>query len=130
MVQVNIEKLALDFIFLHQSALTTGKKQVLTFNTKKHCYSYQNRTQYLSTGVQFGAIPSSKGPPSSPEHEIIEPVTFEKYMVVFYPDGKTQSGAVYLSDEAHHHSYALTVPVSHVLTIYKYRYFKNHWERI
>ena len=129
-VRATLEKLALDFIFLQQSALTTGKKQILTLDLQTNSYAYHKRHEPFIHGVQFGTILGAQGPPSSPKQTIIEPITFEKSLVVFYPDGKMQPGALYVCDEAHYYLYALTVPVSHVSSLYKYRYQKNHWERI
>ena len=115
---------------MQRCAMVSGERKNIFFDTDTNSYSLQGETVKLSQSVVFGVIDGIKGPPSHVIATISHPVTFEKFHITFYPDGKMRPGAVYLSDDHHHVCYALTVPISHVSSIYTYRYNKDHWERL
>ena len=125
-VSSDLEKINMTFSYLQQSSITGNKKIELKFNQPK-TYSYENIKEELSNNVEFNIIDGIKGPPSMPTKQISSPVTFLNNQVMFYPDGKIQPGTAYLVDKSKKYLYALTVPVSQVSFIRKYKNQNNKW---
>ena len=115
---------------MQQSAMTSGISKILHIDRERNEYTFFNEKVSLSSFVRFGYLKGAKGPPSDPTKLINFPITFDGGDVVFYPDGKIRPGAVYLIDEQEQVCYALTVPIAHTSSIYKYRYNHVCWERI
>ncbi|HJZ24036.1 MAG TPA: hypothetical protein VJ201_06270 [Candidatus Babeliales bacterium] len=116
----DVKKLSMTLLFLQQCALSTGKKQILEFNQAQNSYRYLDQQVSLSNNVIFRAPPGAYGPPSHHEKKLIKPISFDNSQVILYPDGKMRPGAVYIADESVRWCYAVTVPVSHIYSIYTY----------
>jgi len=131
-----VEKLYSVFNYLQQSAITTGKVKILEFNLENNSYSYKevknnnfdhniitvDKNEKLSLNVKFSVINGIKGPPSTPTNYLNKPVTFIDNKVKFYSNGTIQPGTVYLTDSKKQYLYAITVPISQVSLIRKYKY--------
>ena len=128
-VASDLEKLHMTFSYLQQSAISSNRNYILTFNKSDNSYSYENRREKLSQGVQFATITRVKGSPST-NADIVKPITFVNEKIIFYPNGQIQPGSVYLSDTRQKYLYAITVPISQISFIRKYKYQRNKWTLI
>lgn len=118
-------------MYLHQRAKSNFKLKSLEFDQKNRSFKYNNQSHTLSSGVEFGSIPDIKGPPSSPKKQIDNPITFEGNKILFYPDGAISAGTVYLVDKKKHQIFALSISVSYISFIRKYKYVpKSGWQQI
>jgi prepilin-type N-terminal cleavage/methylation domain-containing protein len=117
-----VDKLFSVFSYLQQAAIAGNKDLMLQFNIELNSYSFENTKIQLSEYTKFAIKEGVKGPPSSPIKTISSPITFIKEQVVFYADGKMQPGTVYLTDSKKHYLYAITIPISQVSLIRKYKY--------
>ena len=121
-----VDKLFSVFSYLQQAAIASNKDFVLQFDKQNNFYSFENTKIQLSKHIKFAIKEGVKGPPSSPVKTLSNPITFIKEEVVFYADGKMQPGTVYLTDSKKHYLYAITIPISQVSLIRKYKY-TNRW---
>ncbi len=122
-----LDKLQIVCQYLQKKALSTGSKEYLNFNMTEHTYFYNNHSQKLASGVYFGIISGINGPPAHPIGPIIAPITFPKQRITFYPNGSISAGTVYLINQDQHSFYALTIPVSQVSFIRKYKLQAGTW---
>ena len=106
-----------------------GKQETLYCDRNSNSYRYKNSMHILPASVCFGTAPGVKGPPSSPDFVISNPVTFKDSAIIFYPDGVIQAGAIYLTDNRKRCTYALSCAVSKVSYLRKYQY-TNRWDLI
>lgn len=130
LVRSDLERIAMTCAYAQRCAMVNGVSQEMFFDITRSEFKIGERVDKLSRNVLFGSVPGAKGPPSAPEHLISSPITFKQCRMTFYPDGKMQPGAVYLTDHDHTCLYALTVAVSHISSIREYRYGTERWERI
>jgi len=130
-----VDKLFSVFSYLQQAAIASNKDLVLQFDAANNSYSFGDREyrlsaeasakagrENLSEHTKFAIKQDIKGPPSSPINALTKPNTFVNSQVVFYADGKMQPGTVYLTDSKKHYLYAITIPISQVSLIRKYKY--------
>lgn len=102
------------------TAVSSGTAQEIILDPAGHIYSYNNHQYHLPRTISFGAAPGVQGPPGCPTHVITSPHSFNNNRITFYHDGIVQAGAVYLTDGTH--TCALTISVSAVSFLRKYRY--------
>jgi type II secretory pathway pseudopilin PulG len=122
----DLEKLNMTFAFMQQDAVSSNKNETLIFNDNKS-YSFLNYKEKLSNNIEFGLLPKIKGPPSSPNKVVTNPISFTNNKVIFYSNGQIQPGTVYLTDKFKEYQYALTVPISQVSFIRKYKNENGKW---
>jgi hypothetical protein len=112
--------------YLHQKAIACNEKQELVFLPKQNSFVYLDKeTQVikkLHKHISFGFPLGAKGPPSCPKSPIKKTITFCDNKIVFYPDGTTSPGSVYLTDISKKYFKALTCPLSQVFFIRTYEY--------
>ncbi len=123
----DLEKLNMIFPYLQQCAVSSNKNITLKFDPINHEYSFENQKVKLSRNVEFGIKNEIKGSPASASKNINSPISFVNNQTIFYSTGKIQPGSVYLIDSAKKYLYALTVPVSQISFIRKYRYENGKW---
>ena len=128
-VRAELEHLYSVSYYLQRRALMLHKSQTLTFDRQTNSYQANGKKYRLSSQVRFGTANGVKGPPSSPETFITQPITFVNNSISFHPDGVIQAGAVYLTDSGKHCTYALSCSVSSVAYLRKYQY-TNAWHLI
>ncbi|MCK4499119.1 hypothetical protein KAU11_01325 [Candidatus Babeliales bacterium] len=130
LVKSEVEQLHTTFSFLQQKALATGAKQKLSFDISNNRYTYQLKsklvTHTLPAKVSFDFLPNALGPPSKANRPITQASTFGAY-ITFFPDGTITPGTIYLVDNNKKIMNALTVPVSDVSYVRKYRYGDKRW---
>ncbi len=131
MVRAEVEKLASACRYLRQLAMTTNTQQKLVFDLQNNSYSttsvrpedLRDNGYKLSSCVRFGTGNRLiLGPPSAPTKQIVEPITYPKHEIVFYPDGIISSGLVYMSDTSGKYVYAMSTPVSGISFLRTYVY--------
>ncbi|MFA6066221.1 MAG: hypothetical protein WC707_03495 [Candidatus Babeliaceae bacterium] len=122
LVRMELDALYSLYAMLQQRALLHNREQCLYFDDKTNSYRYDNVIRTCGRGVCFGVQKGVLGPPSSPAHEIRDAIMFDKHVCIFYPDGKIQSGSIYLTNAARDVSYALTCPVAAVSYVRMYAY--------
>ncbi|HRN78301.1 MAG TPA: prepilin-type N-terminal cleavage/methylation domain-containing protein [Candidatus Dependentiae bacterium] len=129
LVRAEIEKLYTTCQHARCLAMATNQIQTIYFNTRDNTYSFGDRHEKLTQGIQFGFITGSKGPPAQPQLPLYKPITFQGDKIIFYPDGIVTSGTVYLIDAQGHTMYALSNAVAQVsyLRLYVYR---TGWKKI
>lgn len=115
------------FCHLQQVAISSNKILTLQFNIPSNSYSFQNNSVILSKNVTYGVVDYAKGPPSLPNKIINKPITFKNNQVIFSHDGKINPGTIYLSDKLKRYLYAITIPISQVSLIRKYKYLNKQW---
>ena len=133
-----IEKLYSDFYFLQQKAISKNEKQELFLELNNNLYFYnvldKKVIRKFSNFIEFGFLKSVKGPPSCPRKYINKAVTFKKYdsfyKVEFFNNGIVSAGTIYLIDKNKKYMNALTVGVSNVFYIRKYKFVNSHWLEI
>lgn len=126
-VACELEKLNMAFAYLQQAAITSNKNLSLKFDPSTNSYSYENYHEKLSKNIIFGTKEGIKGSPSTTNQILSNAITFVNNQVTFYANGKIQPGSVYLVDSAKQFMFALTVPVSQISFIRKYKYKDNKW---
>lgn len=129
-VRSHVHRFVADCAYLQRMAMVSGQKKSLHIDVDHHAYTFQGERVAGEWGVCFGTVPGAQGPPSDPHTEIKYASSFGDNTIIFYPDGKMRPGSLYLTDTQHRVGYAVTVPISHVSTMYTYRYTAGHWERI
>ena len=120
-----IDKLHSIAHYLARRAQMTNQEQVLQFDRFGKSYRFNGRKETLPKGIEFGTLPSIKGPPSSALHAITNPITFKGERITFHPQGIMQSGTVYLMHKKQQSIYALSCAVAQVSFLRKYRYDKR-----
>lgn len=120
-----IDKLHSITYYLQRRAQMTNQTQVLQFDRLGKSYSFNGKKEILAQGIEFGTLPSTKGPPSSALHAITNPITFKGEKITFHPQGIMQSGTVYLMHKKNQSMYALSCAVAQVSFLRKYRYDKR-----
>ncbi len=126
LVASQAEKLHMVFNYMQQSAISCNKNLSLKFSTNS--YTYDKYQEILPVGIIFGFKPGAKGPPAFPSHKINSAISFVGNQVTFFSTGQIQPGTAYLIDSEKNYLYAVTVPVSQVSFIRKYRYESNKWQ--
>lgn len=129
MLRAEVEKLYAACMYAQRTAMVTNEEQTLKFDPGTKSYSINDRKEQLPKNIDFGFLPGSKGPPSSPQHLIKSPITFQQQNITFNSRGIIKPGTVYLIDSNHHHMTALSSPISQVSFLRKYRYDKK-WKLI
>lgn len=124
-VHSEIDKLYAIAHYLSRRAQMTNQEQVLEFNRFGNSYSFNGRTETLPKGIEFGVLPTVKGPPSAPLRSIAGPITFKGEKISFHPQGIMQSGTVYVINKKQQRMYALSCAVAQVSFLRKYRYDKR-----
>lgn len=122
MVKTEVEKLFLICRSLQQEAISCNEQRILSFDEAHQSYRYGNTVEKLNRSVNFGIIPTVKGPPASPTHVLTKAITFGGGKIIFSPDGIIQSGSVYLVSNDKQSLYALCSPVSQVSFLRMYCY--------
>ena len=123
--QSEIDKLYSIAHYLQRRAQMTNQEQVLRFDRFGKSYSFNGRQETLPKGIEFGTLPSIKGPPASPLRDVTNPITFKGEKITFHPQGIMQSGTVYLMHKKQQKMYALSCAVAQVSFLRKYRYDKR-----
>lgn len=101
-------------------ALATGTPCSMLFSDDQR-YRIGAREHTLPTGVYFGWVPDSSGPPSRPNRLICRAATFENNILTCHPDGTLTPGTVYLTDSARRWMCAVSCAIDHgVVTTYRY----------
>lgn len=121
-VRAELENIYGTCCMLQRLALMQGAPQMLIFDQDARSYRYADCVCHLPKSVCFGTAYGVKGPPSSPDYVLANPITFKDSTIIFYPDGIIQSGAVYLTDTKKSCTYALSCAVSKVSYLRKYQY--------
>lgn len=125
-VASEVEKLATVCLYLRQLALVTQRNQTLMIDQLTNTYRSEECTYALSSGVRFGFLPNTYGPPSNPQSLIVKGVTFSNEKIVFHADGSISSGTLYLVDSLATYFYALTTPSGQAPCIRQYEY-QQRW---
>lgn len=125
-IALELDKLQIICQLLQKKAVSTGQKEYLSFNLREHNYFYLNHFEKLSDGIFFETCPGVKGPPASPKETISSAITFPNQKITFYSNGTISAGTAYLKN-AQNNLYAITVPVSQVSFIRKYKYIHGIW---
>lgn len=128
-VRHELEALMRTCVFLQQRAMTRGQSETLLFNTGQNTYTYDNEQYTLPTNVCFGILPGVHGPPSAPHKPLTAPITFEGQRITFFSDGIISAGLICLTDINKRYMYALSVGISQVSYLRKYRY-NGAWSRL
>jgi type II secretory pathway pseudopilin PulG len=123
--------------YLQQASIAAGKKHILYINKKERLYFYLLRgirtiKHSLYSEIDFGSLPESLGPPASPNHLIVDPITFptedkKNYTITFYPDGTISAGSIYVRTKRHNFMAALTYQVGGISSLRTYRYQQGMW---
>ena len=126
-VRAELEHLYNTCFYLQRRALMTKKSQTVSFDLEHNSYSANGRVYRLPSHVIFGTMQGVKGPPSSPENLLTEPITFKDNSAIFHPNGIIKPGAIYLTDSSKRCTYALSCAVSTVYYLRKYQY-TDRWQ--
>ncbi len=129
-LRLELEKMYALFFYLQHVAVARNQQQTLVFDTAKNTYRADQRQEHLPSGIKFGFLPHTSGPPSKPKKQITSPITFVDNTAEFYPDGTFSAGTIYMVDDERKAFYALTSAVSPVCFIRKYRYAQGSWKKI
>ncbi len=122
LIRAELEHLYVTCYLLQRRAMMIQEAQTLTCDTEDHSYRYNNKEYRLPPSVRFGTAVGVKGPPSAPEKEIREPVSFKDATITCTPEGMIGAGAIYLTDRYRRWTYALSCAVGHVSYLRKYQY--------
>ncbi len=117
-----LEQLYTTCYYLQRSAIAKNKPQLLSFDMQHNRYRYHQTEHTLPARVRFGTAPGIKGPPSSPDQPINNPISFKNNTITFHPDGVIEPGAVYITDSKQQYTYALSCAVAQVSYLRKYQY--------
>ena len=126
-IEAELDKLQIICHLLQRQAVNTGHKEYMTLNINDHSCFYCNHTEKLANGVFLGFIPGVSGPPANPKQNIISAVSFPNQKITFYPNGTISAGTLYLTNLQKNVLFALTVPVSQVSLMRKYKYQDGAW---
>jgi hypothetical protein len=129
-VQLELSQLQAAFDYTRQLAIATNQPQMITFDQTNHSYNYSKYQDKLSNYTRFGFAPGTYGPPSDPKNPLTQAITFDQQQVLISPQGVIAPGAIYLTDQQHKLTYALTVPLSQITLMRKYKNLNGRWEKI
>lgn len=116
--------------FVAQSrALVMHTTEKIIFYPEKNSYTSNKCLYTLNSHSCFGTPLGSIGPEGDILHNK-SPVTFPEKSIIFYPDGKTNAGSVYMRTTDNSCAYALTIGVGHTARVRIYRYEGNSWTLI
>lgn len=121
-VAVEAEKLHMAFMYMQQLAINKNQNLHLIFDEKNKSYTYENKIEVLPQGVEFGFIEGVKGPPAIPNKLINSAISFLGKKITFFSTGVIQPGTVYLIDSYKKYFYAITISVSQVSFVRKYKW--------
>lgn len=113
--------------YLQKMAIAHNQQQELIFDVATQSYSTQGYTHALPPHIHFGILDNVKGPPSSPQNAVHNPITFAHNTITFSNDGIISSGTIYLTDSQS--LYALSSSVAHVSFLRTYHY-NGKWHLI
>jgi len=126
-IDSELDKLQIICQLLQKQAVSSGRKEYLTFHAFDHSYFYCSHSEKLADNVYFGILKDVNGPPANPKEPITNPITFPKQRITFHPNGMISAGTMYLTTQDRKTLLALTVPVSQVSFIRKYKYLNGTW---
>lgn len=127
LIKSEMHKMRMACLYMQQCAQVSNKEEQLVFNEEKGSYSFDGKTEYLASGIQFGVISGVQGPPAFPHAAIKKPITFTNNCITFYPSGSIQAGAVYCVDKRNNYLYALSCGINHTSHIRLYTY-TDSWQ--
>ena len=130
LVRSELEQLYITCAMLQRSAKMFNQNQIIFFDITNNSYRYKNSIHTLPHHVSFGVTSGVKGPPSSPERIISNPVSFQAQKVTFMPEGIIQPGTIYLTDSSKRYTFALSCGVGHVSYLRKYEYTNGIWKEL
>jgi prepilin-type N-terminal cleavage/methylation domain-containing protein len=122
-----LDKLHIVCNLLQKQAVSSQHKQYFILDSKYNSYFYCNHSEKLPSNILFNFIDGAKGPPANPKKMIHHAITFKNNKITFHKNGTISAGTLYLTDKNKQNMYALTIPVSQVSFIRKYKYKKNKW---
>lgn len=120
------KKIAQTIFYLKESAQIDQKKKILSFDVNQRSYASPEVVQ-LPESLFFGTHVPLKGPPSSPAHTIINPITFKEQKIICAPDGTCSAGTLYLSNGTQTTAITLDIGDSALPRIYVY---DQRWQLI
>lgn len=129
-VQLELSQLQAAFDYTRQLAIATNQAQIITFDQTNHSYNYGKYSHKLPNYSRFGYAPHTYGPPSDPKTPITQAITFDQQQALISPQGVIAPGTVYLTDQQHKLTCALTTPLSQITLMRKYKNLNGHWENI
>ena len=129
-VQLELSQIQAAFDYTRQLAIATNQVQIITFDQVNHSYNYGKYSNQLSNYSRFGYTPNTYGPPSDPKMPIMQAVTFDHQQALISPQGVIAPGTVYLTDQQHKLTYALTAPLAQITLMRKYKNLNGRWENI
>jgi type II secretory pathway pseudopilin PulG len=118
--KAELEKMYALFMLLQNTAISTGKPEIVTFQPAASTYTHAIFTEKLLPGVQFGTIEGVLGPPATPTSPLKTPITFANNRLTFYPTGSRSAGSLYITDKQKNSLYALTCPIAGPMRMYKF----------
>ncbi len=127
MLNSELHKLQIICHLLQKQAISKGQKQYLNFNSADQSYFYNHHFDKLNNAIHFNFLKGVSGPPANPKKPINQAITFPKQKITFYPNGMISPGTVYLTDQKNKNMSALTIPVSQVSFVRKYKFKTNNW---
>lgn len=113
--------------YLQMRARAINQAQCLIFDSVHNSYSYNGITEMLPSGVIFGVLDGTKGPPSCPTHLVTNPITSENQCITFTPHGIIQPGTIYIKTTQYGHMYALSASVAQASFLRMYAYNNGRW---
>lgn len=124
-VRTEVAQLCVALQQLQHRALTTGVEQQLIFDERG--YGTKELHHTLNPRVYFGAATDAKGPPTQPRAPISTAITFAHKKISCTKYGILSAGTIYLTDQEHQISYAVSVPVGGYYHT-QYRWNGMAWE--
>lgn len=128
-VHVAVETLFARCMALQQDALSLHTNCYLHFDPIRNEYTCGTATYSLPRGIEFGFLPGSSGPPSYPQKNITQPITFKNNRIVFHANGIIEPGTVYIIHKESNTMYALSSPIAQFSFLRTYRY-NGGWHSI
>jgi len=127
-VNIELEHLYIACRYMQRYAMCTHQEQHLVINIPNRTYTYGNHIHTLASSVQFGFIPTIKGPPANPTDVITRANTFANNIITFYPSGIISAGTIYVTDSSKTCCYALSNAVGTVSYVRRYVYRNKQWQ--
>lgn len=126
-IAAELDKMQILCGLLHEQATCLRKQCYLVLDKNSNTYSYYNDIEKFPENIVFGYTEGISGPPANPKKKITSAITFPNNKIVFHKNGTISAGTLYLKDKSSKDLYALTVPVSQVSFIRKYKYQNGKW---
>lgn len=141
-VSCEVQRMEASLHYLQQRAIASNKTHILTFDVINNRYfaMVDNAKLFdnnLESGVKFGFLPNSFGPPANPTIPLTKPVNLDipidfdlgtdNLNMSFFSNGKVSPGTIYFVDKYGKRMGALTCSVSNVSYIRKYLYNESRW---